>query len=311
MHSLRTRCISALLGGFAMVYLFPAFLTHAQNNDVIFSVTGNADSPLWGRTSNTTAWGLGQGYLAASNTFVCGVRHKVAKNGTPTDGVVFTLYAGGSNPENGTILVSSTVAAAALPTNTATETDFKFGACYYLTAGQTYYFTLRRTGALNDSNNYFSRIQTPSGGWAYIGVSGGWVASNALAVTAYGISNTSFFTPPTSTTSSANWTLTCDNQSGAFASSLCYIGGYLFVPNEDIFNNFGDIYNQIKNKPPIGYFYAITDAFNGLGTSTAPYSLASVSAFSGFFSPIRTALAWILWLIFGFWVLNRLRHITL
>jgi hypothetical protein len=83
------------------------------------------------------------------------------------------------------------------------------------------------------------------------------------------------------------------------------------VPDTGVFSNFTDLFDKVRSKPPIGYLTAISAALGGLGTSSVPYSLGDVSAFSGIFSPIRTALAWVLWFVFAFWVVHRLRNLAL
>jgi hypothetical protein len=315
MHKLSTRRISAIFGGLVMGSLFYPVLIYGATTETIFSITGNADSGYWGRTGATYVQSYAQKYQSGATDLLCGVRHKIARNGSPSDTVVFTVYQGGSNPQNGLAMVSSTVSGATLPTNTATETDFNFGGyCITLVSGQTYWFTLTRSGALSDTDNYISRIQTTGGNeWAYVVVNGGWFDNSpqALAITAYGVANLSYYSLPTSTVSSTAWTLTCDESAGTFSYSICNLFVGLFIPNPSVFDAFTGLYDQIENKPPIGYLTAISDALGGVGTSTAPYSISAVSAFSGFFSPIRTALSWILWLVFAFWIINRLRHLQL
>lgn len=71
--------------------------------------------------------------------------------------------------------------------------------------------------------------------------------------------------------------------------------------------------NLIKMKPPVGYFYSGINAWGGLNASGTPaVSLPSYGPIQTYiFTPIRTGLIFILWLIFGVWIFHRFRHIEL
>lgn len=118
---------------------------------------------------------------------------------------------------------------------------------------------------------------------------------------------------PTSTASSTDWVITCDPDSNVFVNSLCKIAIYLFVPNNNALDKFTNLKDAIISKPPVGYFYSIKTAISSIATSTAPISISfgDTSATSSPFYIFKTGMNWVLWFIFGFWVLNRFRHFDL
>ena len=118
---------------------------------------------------------------------------------------------------------------------------------------------------------------------------------------------------PTSTASSSEWTLTCDQSDGFFAKSLCFLAQALFIPSNDstsIFQNVGDL---VKTKPPMGYFTQIKNAISNLSsTASSTLSLPDLSGMnSTLFNPLKAILQLGLWFLFGFWLFNRMRHLEL
>jgi hypothetical protein len=109
-------------------------------------------------------------------------------------------------------------------------------------------------------------------------------------------------TPPVNATSS----LGCTNW-------YCDLFAFLFVPSDASLKNFSSVWDAIKTKPPIGYFSAIQAALGGIATSSTSTvafpDLANLD--SGLFSPIRSAISLLLWLMFGFWIFERFRHFNL
>jgi len=107
--------------------------------------------------------------------------------------------------------------------------------------------------------------------------------------------------------------ITCDPESGLFNYSLCKLFTWLFIPDAEILNKYSNLAEGIKNKPPIGYYYAIKDVLSGFNSTTTPaFELAQVSSLTNnIFNPLKTGISFILWLIFGFWLFNRIRHFEL
>lgn len=96
----------------------------------------------------------------------------------------------------------------------------------------------------------------------------------------------------------------------------CYLGQaihYLFMPSQDSLEQFKTLYDQVKNKPPFGYVFAINTALAGLNdTGTSVFSLETVSGLDSYiFTPVRTALIWVLWLLFAFSFYKRVKHLDI
>jgi hypothetical protein len=128
-------------------------------------------------------------------------------------------------------------------------------------------------------------------------------------------------TYPTSTASSSDWVITCDPTDPLFTRSICQISKwtldginallqFLFIPKSSDLNQFNNLKSALENKPPFGYFYAIKDALIFNSTTTKAFDIASstLAMVSPIFNPLKTGITFILWLLFAFWVFNRLRN---
>ena len=126
-----------------------------------------------------------------------------------------------------------------------------------------------------------------------------------------------YYGAPTSTwaTSTLPIQITCDPEDNFFQYSLCKLAVWLFVPDSGSLNKFSTLTDGIKNKPPIGYFYAVKSALEGLqSTSTKAFELNATSTgalANPVFNPLKTGIGFTLWLTFGFWLFNRIRHFEL
>jgi hypothetical protein len=67
------------------------------------------------------------------------------------------------------------------------------------------------------------------------------------------------------------------------------------------------LWDNIKNKPPFGYFVAISAAMSGIAVGTTTLAFAGISDIS-IFGTLRLVLATLLWFLFVFWVFHRLRN---
>jgi hypothetical protein len=120
---------------------------------------------------------------------------------------------------------------------------------------------------------------------------------------------------PTGATSTLG-IITCDPNDVWYAYSFCKLALWLFIPDQNVLSLFGSLINNIKDKAPIGYFSSISTALNQVGSTSTPAVIIfnptdNDPVNNTFFSPIRTALIWILWLAFGFWIFERFRHFNL
>lgn len=113
---------------------------------------------------------------------------------------------------------------------------------------------------------------------------------------------------------STDLTITCDPDDGFFQSSLCNLLVYLFRPSSQSLNNFSSLKSLVQDKPPFGYFLSVKNAFDDLEngtTSMEVISTTTASHFSGIIDPIDTGISWVLYLMAGVWLINRMRHIEL
>jgi hypothetical protein len=131
-------------------------------------------------------------------------------------------------------------------------------------------------------------------------------------------------TYPTSTASSTEWVLTCDPNDPFWHRSFCQIAKWIldgiaaifkffFMPKSSDFDQFSNLKTALENKPPMGYFYAIKDALTFNSTTTKAFDLASstVAMTGPIFDPVKTGLTFTLWLLFAFWLFNRIKHFNL
>ena len=97
---------------------------------------------------------------------------------------------------------------------------------------------------------------------------------------------------------------TCDNLN-TIAGAFCKVFVYLFYPDSATLTQYSNLQTLIANKMPFGYFTSVKNYLNNLSsTSTPAFSLTGLSDIP-LFDTIKTGLTWILWLIFGFWVIKR------
>jgi len=96
----------------------------------------------------------------------------------------------------------------------------------------------------------------------------------------------------------------------------CYIKNsltYLFIPNFSAFDRYTDLKNTLEVKPPFGYITGIYTSLGTLTNSNNPaFTLESVSSINDLiFTPMRTALVWILWFAFAFVLFLRFRDLQI
>lgn len=123
----------------------------------------------------------------------------------------------------------------------------------------------------------------------------------------------SYWGAPTSTATSSEWVLTCDNVSGLFSNSLCSVLVYLFIPKSSDFTRWSDLKSELDTKPPFGYFSSFSEAISELSTSsTSSIAFADLSTLdTSLFDRFKTGFSWVLWVMFGFWGFQKLREIQL
>jgi hypothetical protein len=106
-------------------------------------------------------------------------------------------------------------------------------------------------------------------------------------------------------------TSTCDalHLSGCIQNTLLF----LFYPSPNALAQYNNAGNQIAHRAPMGDFLAIkSDVSNFSATGTASFTLATDYPITQYiFNPLVTALAGIIFALFGFWMFERLRHIQI
>lgn len=112
----------------------------------------------------------------------------------------------------------------------------------------------------------------------------------------------------------------CEGIEGTVTAGFCKVFQYLFMPSTDSISRFQNIQSLIESKPPFGYLAIYATQFEDMATSTSStletnlgtdYNTYSDIQDISIFDKIYTAIEWILWFLFGFWVLNRFRHFSL
>lgn len=115
--------------------------------------------------------------------------------------------------------------------------------------------------------------------------------------------------PPSSTTTSTGFVLTCDPDSNVFEESLCKLGLALFIPKYEDFNDLLGTWDNVKNKIPLGYFTASKTALESL--TTASGTSVSFSSLGEITDNIKTFFTGAFWLLFVFWAFNRIRNLEI
>ena len=140
-----------------VIYVIPVA---AAVGTVVFEMhSTQVDSSFWGRGNGGAVDKIAQKYTPSADQVVCAVEHQIAKIFNPSDRVVLSVYAGGTAPETGRVIASSTLAAASVPANTATHTAFPFEPCFSMQGASTYWFVFTRT-VLSSGNGYISAYRT-------------------------------------------------------------------------------------------------------------------------------------------------------
>lgn len=115
-------------------------------------------------------------------------------------------------------------------------------------------------------------------------ISGGIVVNSSVAYIADGLENSLNF---------EYQDCSITNVYGCFVNALIFV----FIPQSDSLNVFSDVYDDIKNKPPFGYYTATLDLLT-LSTTTAEFDFGNIPFQNEIFTPIKTGLASII--IFGY-----------
>lgn len=107
---------------------------------------------------------------------------------------------------------------------------------------------------------------------------------------------------------------TADQPCGVTNIQGCIVNAMrsLFVPSSQSISQFSDTWQDVRTKPPFGYVTSIIDETQTLTSTTTPaWEMPDLPFVSAVFDPIKTALAVILWGIFGVYFYMRVTKIEL
>ena len=112
-----------------------------------------------------------------------------------------------------------------------------------------------------------------------------------------------------STVNLATSTCSITNLSGCVQNALVFA----FYPSDDSIAALTSIYDEVKYKPPFGYFNILSAQLGTMkATGTAAFWLGvGTTTITSIFTPLKAGLAWILWVAFALWCLKRLSKLVL
>ena len=108
--------------------------------------------------------------------------------------------------------------------------------------------------------------------------------------------------PPTASTTNADF--------GIFGNYIRDVLIWLFKPSSSSIEKFSGLKTIMETKAPFGYFVSIKNALSGFSTTTAPAFMLSSSSVitNNIFTPLKTGISWLLWIIFGFWLIRKISN---
>lgn len=121
-----------------------------------------------------------------------------------------------------------------------------------------------------------------------------------------------YITLATTTTSTGSTDFSCN-----YAWPInkgCELLKFLFYPSEESIGQFTLLKEDLQNKPPFGYVTAYTTSLNSLqsaSSTTSTATIGQVGMISWIGNTFKSIISWVLYIVFAFWVLNRLRHFSL
>ena len=86
---------------------------------------------------------------------------------------------------------------------------------------------------------------------------------------------------------------------------------FLFVPTQGALNKFVLLYEDLKTVKPFGYITLIFEWRKNFNLNNASFEIPNLPFVNDIFTPIRSAMAAIFWLLFGVFLYNRLKTLEL
>jgi len=87
--------------------------------------------------------------------------------------------------------------------------------------------------------------------------------------------------------------------------ALCNVLTWLFIPNNDAIQQFADLFDKVKLKPPIGYVTAGFVLWDSFAIGTSPDTLDGTNDLSAYFDPMKAVITALLWVLFLVWIIRR------
>jgi hypothetical protein len=94
---------------------------------------------------------------------------------------------------------------------------------------------------------------------------------------------------------------------GTIKNGICTALVCSFVPPQSSWDQFNSLGTLFASKPPFGYFTAIKTDLTALKNGTSSNQLSGFEFLTGVFTPLYTGIIVLLWLLFAFWLLHRIR----
>jgi len=275
----------------------------------------------------TDYWNIAERFVPITNTKVCAVRSKLQYEPSYGEQQVrlqvsvdssVPAYSTNSAPEVNTPIVDTAISDIDPITPPSSQVPafvwFGFSPCWTAYAWQTYWFefSLRNTGyqqakfvayktAYNNSVGAVAFGQIATNSWVQLPQeSGNW---SFEIINDY--SETESNMPP----SSASYGFE-NKDFGLLGNMFRDVIVWLFFPDQANLTRFGDLWDTIRLKPPIGYFTAAKDELALVGVGSASITFDTTAA-AGIITPLRTGIIVILWVLFAFWIFHRLRNLDL
>lgn len=176
------------------------------------------------------------------------------------------------------------------------ELNFSYSAT--LGAGEAENFTLSQLVTTTEGSKFIDAMYVDEQGDIYSEVDSVFfnVATNTYFQT-FGIES------PNATTSDLSQ-IDCDTFD--FGCQMQKAVAFLFYPSRTVLNKFSSIWLTIQDKKPFGYLTVTIGQLGDLDTSGTPtFSLGTVPFMDTIFTPIKTAVGGILWVLFALWFVQR------
>lgn len=103
----------------------------------------------------------------------------------------------------------------------------------------------------------------------------------------------------------------CSGASNLFLEGLCDILVFLFVPSSQVLRNIESLFDELKEKPPLGFLTVALAAFNDLDQGVSSEELEGTATLSSYFDAIKTTFSAVLWLLFAVFLVRRVSTIRI